>query len=425
MLLFILVIQGDDMSWAANVFSGYRPAIVAHHDLDGIARAAIALLSEEFKNAEVHIVYSRSYPATNPTTLPRFLAQLHDRNLNPILFIDIAIDVKNPQAYIDALYAFSSRHKVIWTEHHETDLAHLYDLAYALAQHNSLTLWAGPSAYDYSIALAMWLNLDPKSHDVQELAYLTAIGDRDPKILSILPREQLLHYYEIGNGLDVIIREISSQSDPAHYDALARTLAINRDIVFSEARQKANQIPTITRYEIMRPAVVSLEELPQGWGPKSLERLALRTDVPYAFGISLDPRTNTYIIRAITLWTKLSQYRPIGEILAPHIRNLGLTFYGPPTAIVIREFTTFDEAQRRMLALVEQLSQDVYIPRTTTLINEREIAKALQSDFNAILTKLTEILETQKQMYQEYLELKRRQVELLEGATEEQRRRYD
>jgi len=412
------------MSWAAKVASSTRPGIVAHHDLDGIARAAIALLSPNWANSVVHIVYSRQHPATNPTALPQYLSQIPS-NQNPILTIDVAIDVRNPQRYISSLVEFAKAHRVIWTEHHETDLAYLYQLAEGLAQHNSIALWAGPSAYDYSIALAMWLGLDPNDPNVRELAILTAIGDRDPKILSVLSRDELLRYYELGNGIDVIIREISSKDDPAHYDALARALAINRDIVFSEAREKANNIPSVSRYELIRPAVVALEELSPGWGPKSLERLALRTDVPYAFGVSRDPRTNTYVIRAITLWTKLSQYRPIGEILAKHIQDLGLTFYGPPAAIVIREFNTLEEAQRRMFALVEQLSQDVYVPRTVNLINEREVARALSNDFNAILSKLTEILETQKKMYEEYLALKRRQVELLEGATEEQRRRYD
>lgn len=412
------------MSWAAQVASSTRPGIVAHHDLDGIARAAIALLSDQFRSAEVHIVYSRKHPATNPIALKHYL-NIIPRNANPILFIDIAIDVKDPQGYINALVEFSRSHRVIWTEHHETDLAYLYQLAEGLAQHNSIALWAGPSAYDYSIALAMWLGLDPNDQNVRELAILTAIGDRDPKILSILSRDELLRYYELGNGIDVIIREISSKDDPAHYDALARALTINRDIVFSEAREKANNIPSVSRYELIRPAVVALEELSPGWGPKSLERLALRSDVPYAFGISLNPRDNTYVIRAITLWTKLNQYRPVGEILAPHIRDLGLTFYGPPAAIVISSFRTFDDAQRTMFALAEQLAQDIYVPRTTTLINERSIAQALQSDFNAILEKLTEILDTQRKMYQEYLTLKKRQVELLEQATSSSAHRYD
>ncbi|RLI19956.1 hypothetical protein DRO54_07320 [Candidatus Bathyarchaeota archaeon] len=415
------------MSWAAQVSSSVRPAIVAHHDLDGIARSAIALLSEQFRSAEVHIVYSRKHPATNPIALAHYL-KLIPSSVNPVLFIDIAIDVKNPQLYINALAEFSKVHQVIWTEHHETDLTYLYRLAQVLSMSgtHSVALWAGPSAYDYSIALAMWLGLDPNDTNVRELAILTAIGDRDPKILTILNRDQLMYYYELGNGLDVIIREISSQSDPASYDALARTLAINRDTVFSEARQKADQIPTITNYDFQRPVVIAQELLHQGWGPKSLERLALRVDVPYAIGVSLDPRTNRYIVRAITLWTKLNQYTPIGLLLSKKLHDMGYTFYGPPAAIVIRcDTNTFDEALNIAYELANTISSEMYVPKTVTLINERNVAQALQSDFNTILSKLTEILETQKKMYQEYLTLKKRQVELLEQATDSSAHRYD
>lgn len=272
----------------------------------------------------------------------------------------------------------------------------------------------------------MWLGLDPNSQDVQELAYLTAIGDRDPKILNILGRERLMYYYEIGNGIDVIIREISSRDDPARYDALARMLATNRTIVFQEALQKADQIPTINNYTLERPIVISNEVLSPGWGPKSLEKLALSVDVPYALGVSLDPRQNVYVIRAITLWTKLSTVKPIGELLAPRLQQLGYTFYGPPAAIVIRtETKTPEESIRIAEQLAHYVTGEMYVPKTVHLINEETVAHNLHQDFNYILTKLTEILETQKKMYEEYLSLKRKQVELLEQATDSSATRYD
>jgi len=56
---------------------------------------------------------------------------------------------------------------------------------------------------------------------------------------------------------------------------------------------------------------------------------------------------------------------------------------------------------------------ELLTPRTTHLINERAVANAVRADFATILTKLTQILENQTKMYQEYLELKKQQVELL------------
>ena len=75
--------------------------------------------------------------------------------------------------------------------------------------------------------------------------------------------------------------------------------------------------------------------------------------------------------------------------------------------------------------LAEMLEREFYEPKTIRLIEERTVASALRDDFRAILEKLTEILETQRKMYEEYLRLKKRQVELLESATEEQKRTYD
>ena len=78
--------------------------------------------------------------------------------------------------------------------------------------------------------------------------------------------------------------------------------------------------------------------------------------------------------------------------------------------------------QELVQKLNERIEREAYTPRTARFINERDVAIAIHEDFRAILEKLSEILEEQKRMYREYLELKRKQVELLERT---QRHEYD
>jgi hypothetical protein len=59
-----------------------------------------------------------------------------------------------------------------------------------------------------------------------------------------------------------------------------------------------------------------------------------------------------------------------------------------------------------------------------TLVNDQLVAENLRLDFQTILMRLTQVLESQQRMYQEYLELKKQQVELLQRLqSQEQRRR--
>ena len=70
-----------------------------------------------------------------------------------------------------------------------------------------------------------------------------------------------------------------------------------------------------------------------------------------------------------------------------------------------------DEAREVALRLVEALAErSVKRSGAVSLINSEIVGDALAE----ILTSLRQILEEQKRMYSEYLELKRRQVELLE-----------
>jgi len=70
--------------------------------------------------------------------------------------------------------------------------------------------------------------------------------------------------------------------------------------------------------------------------------------------------------------------------------------------------------------LAEQIFNglETLTPRVSHLIDDSNVAMAVRADFNAILQMLVRILEQQNKMYQEYLELKKQQVELLRRTTD-------
>jgi hypothetical protein len=159
--------------------------------------------------------------------------------------------------------------------------------------------------------------------------------------------------------------------------------------------------------------LVDLTKIPAqqvaGWSWKVMEQVALQHRVDYVIAIaeSYDRQTNAYVPTVLTIKYWLSQRPSPRPTLAP---VLGRTTIGHDDAFSIR---ALDASDARSLA--ERIFNELELlsPRTTHLINETRVAEAVRADFATILSKLAQILESQNRMYQEYLELKRQQVELL------------
>ncbi len=413
------------MAWSVLSNPVNKKYIVGHTDLDGIARAAaVKAAVSEWADAGVIIVYSRKIPATMPNTLPDALSTYIAERVptgSEVLFEDIPVDVHNPGRYISALRDFCQGRACVWTDHHETDAPYLPQVSDAVKP-NGKALWFGPDAYDYTLALVQWLGGDTEK--AKKYAILTGIGDRNPKVVQVLPEDELREWLRIADGLDVIIREISGSSDPAEYGNLVENLATIPDVVFAQARAKADLIPTPSNYEVISPTVVLVTQaLHPAWGPKSLERAALRTGTLYAIGYSPNPRDGTFAVRAITYWVAMaknpSNATPIGMTKAfqDWLARQGRRAFGPPAAPVVAGYTSEAAALAAARDLANALASERYEPTTVHLVNDRAVAQALASDFSAILNKLNEILEKQTKMYEEYLELKKKQVQLLESRS--------
>lgn len=151
-----------------------------------------------------------------------------------------------------------------------------------------------------------------------------------------------------------------------------------------------------------------------------MEQVAItnRADYVVAVAEAFDRQVNTYVpvVQVIKYWlsdrpSPRPQLQPI----------LGRTTVGHDDAFSVRALDKNDALQLAQ-KMFEEL--EVLTPRVTHLISDQFLASSIKSDYNAILQKLSQILELQTKMYSEYLELKKKQVELLE-RTAERGRTYD
>ena len=371
--------------------------VVTHFDVHGVCAGALAFL--KFEAAEA---FAR-YPDTAPENVVNTIQNLYAASVNPlnIYIIDIPVNLKDPEAFVSGLERLAMRHKLTYIDHHESSLQFLPQFS------RVRTLFVGSSALMMNLAL-----LPENTETYRKIAVIGAIGDRDPEVV----RRNLLtqELREIADGLDVMVRE------DTHRTLLG--LIDNPELTFEVALRRSQQIPTAMLKRNIGVVSIALEAIQQ-WGPKSLERLAFREGTWYAVGPEFVPRFNTWVVRAIARWDILAQKSiPLPGEVAKELwptRNI----IGHPAAPSIAS-TSKEEAERMSEELARVLNEratGAITPKQVRLINTNIVGEM----FAEILVSLQRILEEQKKMYQEYLELKRRQVELLEQTSEEQRRRYD
>jgi hypothetical protein len=244
------------------------------------------------------------------------------------------------------------------------------------------------------------------------LAYIGVVSDRDSSILTRISREEVeRELLPLANKLDVMVRqdaervvkELVTTTDPVEYIKSVNTQYPPESLV--------RQVSIVKRG--LNTVLVDLTSVPaqqiSAWSWKTMEQVALLHNVDYVVAVaeSFDRQTNSYVptVMVIKYWLSMrpsprSQLQPV----------LGRTTIGHDDAFSIRALDKNDAIQlaNKIFDELELLTS-----RTAHLINERVVASAVRADFATILTKLTQILENQSRMYQEYLELKRQQVELL------------
>jgi hypothetical protein len=233
------------------------------------------------------------------------------------------------------------------------------------------------------------------------------VGDRDPEVVrqGVFSAE----LQTLSDGLDVLVRERDGAL------RTIRALVQSPETVLSEARVRAGQIPVAQLGQRIGSVAIAAHPLPAGWGPKALEKMAFAVGAWYAVGWGVDEKTKTPIARAIIRWdiSARMSHLPLPGAVAKQLwstRNI----IGHPAAPSVAA-TSEDEAREMAVAWARAIADaatKAASPAVTTLISESRVGEMLAE----ILHRLERILETQQQMYSEYLELKRRQVQLLERA---------
>jgi hypothetical protein len=374
--------------------------IIAHFDGHGVSTAAARARSLKVPAEKV---YSK-YPTTSPEQLPNYIDTYFPTLIqHDVEVIDIPVNLKNPRQYIDAINRLAQNTTVTLYDHHATDRQYLNDI---LAR----TIY-------FSDAVAMAEAL--ANSDNIELAMIGVVADRDPSINRVLSQYEIENrYLLLANKLDIIVRRdaeaavktLVSESDPIRY------IANNEAQYPPETLAKQVTIMRRGSYAVL----VDLTKLPREqitqWSWKTLEQVALVAKVDYVVAIaeSFDRQTNSYVptVQVIKYWlSRLPSPKKPAEAM------LGRATIGHDDAFSVRAVDINDA--RNVAETIFNNLESTPASRMTRLINESSVAESIRSDFNTILSMLTRILQQQQEMYKEYLELKKRQVELLERVSQQ------
>jgi hypothetical protein len=370
--------------------------VVGHFDAHGVTAAYLA--AKAYGASEVFA----NYPATSPENVVQTLQNLYAASAAPlrIVLVDIPVDLKNPSAFIRGLEDLALRHEILLIDHHESSVQFLHMFQ------RVKPIFLGPSALTLNNYLLG--RIQGATEIDRTVALVGAIGDRDPEVV----RQGLFNaeLQRLADGIDVLVRERDGAL------RILRALLQNPEGVLADARARADQIPSAALGQRIGSVVVAAGQLPAHWGPKALEKLAFQTGAWYAVGWGVDERTKTPVVRAIIRWDINARmpHLPLPGIVARQIwstRNI----IGHPAAPSVAA-TSEDEAKEMALAWARALADAATksaAPKVTTLISESAVGEVLVE----VLQRLEQILEEQRKMYSEYLELKRQQVELLRRAS--------
>ena len=383
--------------------------IIAHFDGHGVATAASFARSEGIDASKVFA----KYPITGPEKLAEFIDTYFPTLMQHEVFvIDIPVNLKNPRQYIDAVNRLAMNTPVIIYDHHKTDTPYIRQILARVVLFGTGVEMADALSSEYN----------------RELAYIGVVSDRDSSILSRMSREEIeRELLPLANRLDVLVRQdaettlrnLANSPNPIEY--------LRNTAVEYPPETLARQVTVIRRgVNTVLVDMTALSQQQVGWSWKVMEQIAFQYNVDYVIAISqaLDRQTNAVVpvVQVIKYWLS-NRPSPRPQVTQPLYGRMTI---GHDDAFSVRALDINDARQ-----LAERIFNELELltPRTVHLVNESRVAEAIRQDFNTIIQRLTQILELQTRMYQEYLELKRRQVQLLEQTAQQpqqqQRVRYD
>lgn len=398
--------------------------VIVIHDTDGhgILSASIALKVLRAKDYDAVLAgqWSRSGPSTTPYGITEFLrstitpGSLKSQDIDTMILLDIPVPVQEPSAFVQTLAEYTKMGiKVLYIDHHGHSEYH------RLMLERGITPVITSTSYDLSMYLPRLYNVIDS--DIEQLALLAATFDYDSSIASRISTE-LEEYVE---RLDQWIKGPAKQIEDIQWygghigteGRLAAFIAYRGPQYLLNIARSLPEIP-IVPYETIGDVVLGTQ-LPQpGLAWKTVSKLCRVTGSKVGVVPAQSPRG--YCVIVARYWRAPDEIVNIIECVVKY--SIGRTVVGHPGArsiAVTSESEAFSLAREIARELARRISSAMYTPKTTHLISDTLVAQTLHEDFKVLLQKLSEILEQQQKMYEEYLELKRRQVELLERLREE------
>lgn len=348
------------------------------------------------------------YPDTSPENMPKLLYSMNMTG-EDVEIVDIGINVKNPSEWQRIMDIVAENNQIIIYDHHETNLKLLQYLPKNI------------KLVQFSNTIEM---LDALIQDEgnRQIGLIGSFTDRDPEIKKILSPEsrEFVEYYQIANAYDVAIRNNLSQTIKNVYEQGFSYLQKLPSLVEYPPEQLSKQIQVRKIDNIIIADAMSVDL--KVWTWKVLDYLMYTNGVDYG------------IMTASVLDRQLNQKIPVLFVARYWLADVPNPMPILKNVLAKRRMIGHEEAFSISLASereADQLINEIVnalqsqYSSSSLLLNSLSVAKSVQSDFNKILNKLTEILDEQRKMYQDYLELKRQQVELLKNTSNENARRYD
>jgi len=382
----------------SQISSGKQRYVVGHFDGHGVATTAAYARTN---NVPVDNVYVR-FPDTGPEKITDFIDTFFPTLVKyDVVMIDIPVNLKNPAQWISTVNRLAMNTSVAIYDHHETDTQY------------ATQVMARMVVFPNATRMAEVLS----DENNRMLAYIGVVSDRDSSILNVMARDEVERLMPLANTLDVLVRQDAMQT--------VRNLIMSADPVGWLRSQTSSVAYPPAQFassvEILRRGyntlLVDMSKLPSqagGWSWKIMEQIAYINSADYVVAINqtLDRQTNNYVpvVQVIKYW--LSQRPSPRPQLQP---IMGRQTIGHDDAFSVRAMDTQDARN-----LAEQLFNhlEALTPRVTHLVNDTNVAEAIRTDFNTIMQVLVRILQQQNEMYREYLDLKKQQVELLRRTTD-------
>jgi len=398
-----------------------------HGGLSGlIAIKALRAAGEEILRHYSHFErVSRGQQPTHPVTNPLFLAQSLPQIImagrTNLILLDIPVNVMAPIDFINTIANYKVRDKrVIYIDHHE----HSESYTRELFNRGIETIITGTS-YDMSLVIPRIFGINKELKELEEWALIASLADFDVSIAS-----------KVDNNLERLVLEYL---DSWWKNGWQQTIQVNPtfgsvgSIVnwilengftprgFLEfVRRNSSEIPIPEHRTVGEITYITGEAAPgQAW--KTTWKLNLLNGTKVAVSWAETPRGITVITAAY--WKNPEIFGIVDEVVEEVSRGRPVVGHSGAKSILVSSKEEADMLAREVIQkLNEKIQSSFYTPKTVQLINEQRVANALHSDFTQIMRLLAQILQQQQEMYKEYLELKRKQVRLLE---ETQRHEYD